>query len=130
MFQIAHCFVRLFEGWWLVCKEASPEGGRKFESSRTSENHRKSKGEMGYISKDYLKVKQNHEEIKICITNADNDNHSCHDEYSTNTDKYDVDDIELKYVAVQSYNSEDERQLCFKKDELLLVVEKSEDGKL
>ena len=37
-------------------------------------------------------------------------------------------DPALKYVAIDTYNSEDPRQLCFPEGATIVVVEKSEDG--
>lgn len=36
--------------------------------------------------------------------------------------------MQLKYVAVEDYHTEDPRQLPLEKDEMVLVVETSEDG--
>ena len=37
-------------------------------------------------------------------------------------------DSAMKYVAIEDYQSNDPRQLCFSEGTLLIVVEKSEDG--
>ena len=37
-------------------------------------------------------------------------------------------DPTLKYIAIDKYESEDPRQLCFPEGAIVVVVEKSEDG--
>ena len=39
-----------------------------------------------------------------------------------------MDATELKYVAIEDYETDDPRQLSFIKEEVVLVIEKSEDG--
>jgi hypothetical protein len=92
-------------GWWLVS----------------------GKGGVGYISSEYLKPYKDHN-IWKSMSSDDLQKYlgfAC-EESPPGTG--DGDTAQLKYVAVEEYQTNDPRQLCLEKDEMVLVVEMSEDG--
>ncbi len=81
-----------------------------------------SKGETGFISSEYLKPYRDYElkksqkiEQKEASHVDNNDEVTCH---------------EMRYVAIESYSTDDPWQLGFNEGETIFVIEKSEDGML
>lgn len=111
--------IQLLPGWWLVTKSVTPSSA---SSSGTQ------KEQIGYIASDYLKPYRDHDVWKSMS--------------SEDLQKYlgfvgpaeeveaggNAEVTEVKYVAIQDYRTEDTCQLCLTKEEIVLVMEKSEDG--
>lgn len=80
-------------------------------------------GKVGFISKDYLKS-QSQQDIWRSMSSCELQQYlgfACHQSEHESG-------LQLKYVAVEDYITEDRNQLCLKRGELVLVVETSEDG--
>lgn len=79
--------------------------------------------EIGYISSDYLKLYKGGRETLQSSEGGIQKylGHACRD--ST-----DVSVMELSYVALEDYQTNDPQQLCLEKEKTVLVIEKSEDG--
>jgi len=86
-------------GWWLVSKNGS---GKK---------------ELGYISANFLKL---HEDKDVEWRTSKEESNGMFD-----TSKV---DSEMKYVAIEDYSTSDSRQLSFCQGDLMVILEKCEDG--
>lgn len=98
-------------GWWLISKGLSSNN----------------KDDIGYISSDYLKPYKD-QDIWKSMSSDDLQKYlgfACDDNLGPGDAEVHT---QLKYVAVEDYHTEDPRQLCLEKDEMVLVVETSEDG--
>lgn len=99
-------------GWWLISKI----------SSDANKND-----EIGYIASDYLRPYRD-QDVWKSMSADDLQKYlgfACHE----NPNPEDKAVKQLKYMAVEDYHTEDPCQLCLKKDEMVLVIEMSEDGK-
>ena len=106
-------------GWWLVA--------RRVNQSQEEWEGQGSKQEVGYISGDYLKPYKPHNELTLTSSEEDIQQYlgfvcKVEVEPAANT-------MPPKYIAIEEYNTKDSRQLCLRKGETVLVIEKSEDGK-
>lgn len=102
-------------GWWLVTKASSADNN---------------KGKVGYISSNYLKPYKD-QDIWKSMSSDDLQKYlgfACDEKIGESLDAVDENTTQLKYVAVEDYYSEDPRQLCLEKNEMVLIVEMSEDG--
>ena len=72
--------------------------------------------EMGFISKEYLKPFTS---PLLARENSVTNNSSPH---TLETSSW------MQYMVVEDYSTNDPRQLCLRKDETVVVIEKSEDG--
>ncbi len=75
---------------------------------------------VGFISKDFLRLNED-KEIHFRVSNGASQ--------SSAIDAAKV-DSEMKYVAIEDYSTTDPRQLSFKQGDLMIILEKSEDGEL
>lgn len=118
--------ILLSSGWWLVTKSA------KQQSSCIGTQ----KERIGYIASDYLRPYKDHDVWKLMSSEdlqkylgfVGPENMAAGS--TEDTEVGSTEDTEVKYVAVQDYHTEDPCQLCLTKEEIVLVMEKSEDGML
>ncbi len=75
--------------------------------------------EIGFISNEYLKPFTGPKLTTETSTAEDSQG---------NLVSHDVTSAWMQYVVVEDYLTKDPRQLCLRKDETLVVIEKSEDG--
>ena len=88
-----------FIGWWLVAKDSNDR-------------------QAGFISSEYLKPYTGPKLLRQTLSNE----RSLGNSESTSA-------LWMQYVVVEDYSTKDPRQLCLKRGETLVVIEKSEDGK-
>lgn len=81
------------------------------------ESCKRNEEEIGYISREYLKAHQEYEQCKMGECFSDKE-----------MDMEEITSEELKYEAIEDYHTDDPRQLSMEKEEVILVIEKSEDG--
>ena len=89
-----------------------------------------SKGEVGYISSNYLKLYKD-QDIWKSMSSDDLQKYlgfACEENLGEDLNTGEEKPVQLKYVAVEDYHTEDPCQLSLEKDEMVLVVEMSEDG--
>lgn len=110
--RLAHeVFKTLKSGWWLISKISSSTNKKE---------------EIGYVASDYLKPYRD-QDVWKSMSSEDLEKYlgfACHE----NVGSGDTAAKQLKYVAIEDYHTEDPCQLCLKKDEMVLVIEMSEDG--
>lgn len=103
----------IFSGWWLVTKGTDGERGGQED--------------IGYISADYVKPYKQYNKWTEASGEEDIQKYLgfvCRE----NTELEHASAMPPKYVAIENYVTEDPRQLCLRKEEVVMVAEMSEDG--
>ena len=80
--------------------------------------------EIGYISADYLKP------YKGWAESSDIQEYLGFVGREAAETREQVSDTTVKYMALEDYSTRDPRQLCLRKEDIVVIIEMSEDGKI